>query len=77
MSHNYTDKVIEQIADYVDDDSIPFSDLAYKTAHDVLIDSIGCALLALNVPVDIVKALATLQVPVPALTMGRPVLGAW
>lgn len=53
MSHSYTnirpdfDQVLEKIANYVVNETIDSED-AYKTAHWCLLDSIGCALLALN-----------------------------
>ncbi|HET7307535.1 MAG TPA: bifunctional 2-methylcitrate dehydratase/aconitate hydratase [Gammaproteobacteria bacterium] len=43
------DKVIVAIADYVCNYKID-SDLAYQTAHYVLLDTLGCGLLALNYP---------------------------
>lgn len=43
------DAVIQQIADYVVDQSIS-SSLAYETAKHCLMDSLGCAMLALNYP---------------------------
>lgn len=57
MSTNLTDKnvrppfdtAIQQIVDYVYDDSVN-SELAYQTARYCLMDSIGCGLLALNYP---------------------------
>lgn len=44
-----TDKIIEDITDYVLNHEIT-SEEAYQTAHYVLIDSIGCGILALNYP---------------------------
>lgn len=43
------DAIIVAIADYVCDHTIN-SDLAYQTAHYVLLDTLGCGLLALNYP---------------------------
>src|SRR5690625_3116592 len=43
------DKIIEEITDYVLNKEIT-SEEAYRTAHYVLIDSIGCGILALNHP---------------------------
>ena len=44
-----TDKIIEDITDYVLNKQIT-SEEAYQTAHYVLIDTIGCGILALNYP---------------------------
>lgn len=44
-----TDKIIEDITEYVLNHEIT-SEEAYQTAHYVLIDSIGCGILALNYP---------------------------
>lgn len=44
-----TDQIIEEITDYVLNKEIT-SEEAYKTAHHVLIDTIGCGILALNYP---------------------------
>jgi len=46
---NQTDQLLEEIADYVLNKEIT-SEEAYKTAHHVLIDTIGCGILALNYP---------------------------
>ncbi|BAC14224.1 hypothetical conserved protein [Oceanobacillus iheyensis HTE831] len=46
---NQTDKIIEEIADYVVHTEIT-SEEAYRTAHHVLIDTLGCGILALNYP---------------------------
>ncbi|MCT1575487.1 bifunctional 2-methylcitrate dehydratase/aconitate hydratase [Oceanobacillus kimchii] len=46
---NQTDKIIEEIADYVLHTEIT-SEEAYRTAHQVLIDTLGCGILALNYP---------------------------
>lgn len=46
---NQTDKIIEEIADYVLHTEIT-SEEAYRTAHYVLIDTLGCGILALNYP---------------------------
>ncbi|WP_077596597.1 bifunctional 2-methylcitrate dehydratase/aconitate hydratase [Oceanobacillus kimchii] len=46
---NQTDKIIEEIADYVLHTEIK-SEEAYRTAHQVLIDTLGCGILALNYP---------------------------
>lgn len=43
------DDVLAQLADYVLDDT-PFSELAYDTARQCLLDSLGCAMLALSFP---------------------------
>ncbi|MFC2948075.1 bifunctional 2-methylcitrate dehydratase/aconitate hydratase [Virgibacillus sediminis] len=43
------DTVLEQIADYVCDHEIT-SEEAFSTAHYVLIDTLGCGILALNYP---------------------------
>ncbi len=42
-----TDRLLEQIADYVIDKEIT-SEEAYQTAHYVLLDTLGCGILALN-----------------------------
>ncbi|MFC3039485.1 bifunctional 2-methylcitrate dehydratase/aconitate hydratase [Virgibacillus xinjiangensis] len=44
-----TDTLLEQIADYVCDHEIT-SEEAFSTAHYVLIDTLGCGILALNYP---------------------------
>jgi len=44
-----TDAILESIADYVLDTAIP-SDLALNTAYYSLMDSLGCAMLALQFP---------------------------
>ncbi|GEN87980.1 bifunctional 2-methylcitrate dehydratase/aconitate hydratase [Oceanobacillus sojae] len=46
---NQTDQLLEEIADYVLNKEIN-SEEAIKTAHHVLIDTIGCGILALNYP---------------------------
>ncbi|MCT1903966.1 bifunctional 2-methylcitrate dehydratase/aconitate hydratase [Oceanobacillus sojae] len=46
---NQTDQLLEEIADYVLNKEIN-SEEAVKTAHHVLIDTIGCGILALNYP---------------------------
>ncbi|WP_040979645.1 bifunctional 2-methylcitrate dehydratase/aconitate hydratase [Oceanobacillus jeddahense] len=46
---NQTDHLLEEIAEYVLNKEIT-SEEAYKTAHHVLIDTIGCGILALNYP---------------------------
>lgn len=43
------DTLIEEITDYVLNKEIT-SEEAYKTAHNVLIDTIGCGILALSYP---------------------------
>jgi 2-methylcitrate dehydratase len=68
-----TDQVVDQIAAYVSDEAAEFSDIAYKTAHHVLIDSIGCALLALNFP-ECVKLLGPI-VPGTIVANGSRVPG--
>src|SRR5271154_4379646 len=44
------DKPLQDIADYVDGFSLEGADEAYRTAHYCLLDSIGCAILALRYP---------------------------
>lgn len=44
-----TDRLLEEIADYVLDKDITSTE-AYRTAHYVLIDTLGCGILALNYP---------------------------
>lgn len=44
-----TDRLLEEIADYVLDKEITSSE-AYYTAHYVLLDTLGCGVLALNYP---------------------------
>ncbi|MFS0751098.1 bifunctional 2-methylcitrate dehydratase/aconitate hydratase [Oceanobacillus sp. 1P07AA] len=46
---NKTDQIIEEIAEYVLHTEIT-SEEAYRTAHHVLIDTLGCGILALNYP---------------------------
>lgn len=46
---NITDKILDEIADYVINGEID-SDEAFSTAHYVLIDSLGCGILALDYP---------------------------
>ncbi|WP_080875031.1 bifunctional 2-methylcitrate dehydratase/aconitate hydratase [Oceanobacillus timonensis] len=46
---NQTDQLLEDIADYVLNKKIT-NEEAYQTAHHVLIDTIGCGILALNYP---------------------------
>lgn len=49
MTERQTDKVLEEIAEYVLNKEIT-SEEAYSTARYVLMDSIGCGILALNYP---------------------------
>lgn len=66
------DEVIQQIADYVMEyDS--HSDLAYETAKHCLMDSLGCAMLALNFPAC--KKLLGPWVPGASLKHGARVVG--
>src|SRR5690625_7232780 len=51
------DKIIEEITDYVLNKEIT-SEEAYRTAHYVLIDSIGCGIIELNHP-ECTKLLGT------------------
>lgn len=46
---NKTDELIEEITDYVLNKEIT-SEEAFSTAHQVLIDALGCGILALNYP---------------------------
>ena len=44
------DKPLQEIAQYVDSFSSENKDLAYETARYCLMDSVGCAILALRYP---------------------------
>ena len=66
------DQIIQKIVDYVFDTKIT-SNLAYETARHCLLDSIGCAILALNYPAC-TKVLGPI-VPGAELKNGARVLG--
>eukprot|EP01117_Protostelium_nocturnum_P013357 TRINITY_DN4979_c0_g1_i1.p1 TRINITY_DN4979_c0_g1~~TRINITY_DN4979_c0_g1_i1.p1 ORF type:complete len:489 (-),score=107.56 TRINITY_DN4979_c0_g1_i1:12-1478(-) len=81
------DFIIKKIAEYVSDRNTEFSQISYDTAHYALLDSMGCALLALRypeankhlgpiIPGTIVPHHSSVNVPGTQYELD-PVRGAW